>query len=402
MDYLESLRYILMSISHRKLRTFLTILAIVIGIVAILSMISLGRGIKEDINAQLQRFSPRNIFIVPGNIQIGNNRGINALTGKLYERDADVLARMPEIEKVSKLIGASATISFKGKEIKAMVSGVEIGVFLEVSPAFELEKGRYLRENEQNAVVLGYKIAKDTFDKPIEVGNTIFINGRPYVVVGIFKEQNTQVGGNPNNFILLDYNEVKQKFVTGKQKDEVMFLNVLVREGYDIEEVAARIEEMLRISHKLPKDTKDFTVFSPKVIQDQVNNIINLLNTFLGAIASISLIVGAIGISNTMFSAVLERTREIGILKAVGARESDIYLLFLLEGGIISLIGGVIAIIIAMLLSYVFDAFDVAYSIGLDLVIISLIFSFFTGVIASIIPARNAAKMSAVEALRYE
>ncbi|MEM3372735.1 MAG: ABC transporter permease [Candidatus Anstonellales archaeon] len=402
MELLESLRYILMNISHRKLRTFLTVLAIVIGIVAIVSMIALGRGIKEEINNQLQRFSPRNIFIIPGNVQVGNTRGINALTGKLYEKDANIISRLPEVEKVSKLVGATATVSYKGKEIKAMVSGVEIGIFLEVSPAFELEKGRYLRENEQNAVLLGYKIAKDTFDKPIDVGNTIYINGRPYTVVGIFKEQTTQVGGNPNNFILLDYNEVKNKFASARQKDEVMFLNVLVKEGYDVEQLAERIEELLRISHKLPKDTKDFTVFSPKIIQEQVNNILNLINAFLGAIASISLVVGAIGISNTMFSAVLERTREIGILKAIGAKESDIYLLFLLEGGIISAIGGIIGIVVSIILGQIFKSFNVAYSLGMDLMVISVVFSFLIGILASIIPARNAARLSAVEALRYE
>ncbi|MEM4368034.1 MAG: ABC transporter permease [Candidatus Anstonellales archaeon] len=402
MEFFESLTYIFMNISHRKLRTFLTVLAIVIGIVAIVSMIALGRGIKDKINNQLQRFSPRNIFIVPGNVQVGNTRGINALTGKLYEKDADVISRLTEVEKVSKLIGASTTVSYKGKEIKAMVSGVEIGIFLEVSPAFELEKGRYLRENEQNAVLLGYKIAKDTFDKPIDVGNTIYINGRPYTVVGIFKEQTTQVGGNPNNFILLDYNEVKNKFASARQKDEVMFLNVLVKEGYDVEQLAERIEELLRISHKLPKDTKDFTVFSPKIIQEQVNNILNLINAFLGAIASISLVVGAIGISNTMFSAVLERTREIGILKAIGAKESDIYLLFLLEGCIISAIGGIIGIVVSIILGQIFKSFNVAYSLGMDLMVISVVFSFLIGILASIIPARNAARLSAVEALRYE
>lgn len=274
--------------------------------------------------------------------------------------------------------------------------------FFEVSPAFELEAGRYITTSDTNSVLLGYKIAKEGFDKPIQINNKIYINGRPYIVVGIFKEQTSQVGGNPNNFVLLNYHEVRDKFGDSIPKDEILFMNVLVRDGFDVEEVASKVEDAIRLSHKLPRDKKDFTIFSPKVIADQVKTITDMISAFLGSIASISLLVGAIGISNTMFSAVLERTKEIGTLKAIGATDSDISNFFLLESAMLSLLGGILGLILAIIVGIIVTEFKVPYYTSPELFVGTFIFSIIIGIVAGIIPARNAAKLSAVEALRYE
>ncbi len=400
MNYHEVFRYIFSNLYYRKLRTALTILAIVIGIAAIVVMISLGQGIKKSIDESLQRFSPRTVFIVPGDVRIGSSA--TALSGKLYEKDVRALERIPEVEAVARLITSRASIEYKGTQINGVITGVDPDVFLVASPAFELEKGRFLKENDQNAVVLGYKIAKEGFDQPVELNSRIFINDKPYTVIGIFKEQPQSVGGNPNNFILLPYDEVKNKFKAFVEKDEVSFLNVVVREGYDVNEVARRMEEVLRISHKLPRDEKDFTVFSPELIQEQVNSITTIITAFLGSIAAVSILVGGINISNTMFSLVLERTREIGILKAIGAKNEDIAFMFLVESAVMSLIGGVFGLLISFFTGVILRYFSVPYYTSPELYVGALVFSFVIGIIAGYLPARRAANLSAVSALRYE
>ena len=402
MDLRESMKYVLGNIYHRKLRTFLTVLAIVIGIASIVVMISLGQGIKKSIDQDLQKFSPRTVFIIPGDIKLGHGRGSNSLSGKLYEKDVNALQRIPEIEKVTMMIMAKADLEYRSKELKASVYGMEMDKFKDFYPYLELESGRYVREGEKGAMMIGSSVAEDKFDKRVEPNSRILVNGKPYTVVGIFKESTSSMGGNPNDFIIMDYQDIRNEFKDSLPKDEVMFLYAMVREGFDVEEVAERMEYVIKQSHKLPRDRKDFTVFSPKVISDQVNQITDMITMFLGSIATISLIVGAIGITNTMFSSVLERTKEIGTLKALGATDDLIGYLFLVESSILSMIGGMAGVALAVLSGMLMGSFGVPYYTSPEVVAGTFVFSVIIGLAAGYFPAMNAARLNIVSSLRYE
>jgi putative ABC transport system permease protein len=179
-------------------------------------------------------------------------------------------------------------------------------------------------------------------------------------------------------------------------------MQIKVADGYDVVEVSDRIEEVLLRNHKVSEDEKDFSLLTAVSLNEQVNSIIEVVSVFLGAVAAISILVGMIGISNTMFMSVMERTKEVGVLKAIGASKKQIIYIFVIEAGILGLLGGIFGLFVALSFNFILGLFGITTAMGIELLLGSVVFAFIIGVIAGVVPAKNASQIPAIEALRYE
>ena len=384
----------LTSIRHRKLRAWLTIIGIVIGVAAIIALISLTLGLQASIEEQFKAFGSDKILISAQGFQ-----GPGSLSQGLTDKDVDTIKKVPNIDKVTSGITRTGEVNFKDETKFLLVYGIPsedaVDFYQDTNP---LESGRYLNKNELSSVLIGYKLAKDVFDSDIRIKNKITINNKEFRVAGIFKEVGNQ---QDDNIIVIPLESFREIFDTGRNID---FITAKVKSGSNIELTQERIEKSLEKT----RDDKNFQVLTPKQILDQINQILGILQFVLVGIAAISLIVGAVGITNSMYTSILERTKEIGIMKAIGAKNSDILSLFLIESGLVGLVGGFFGVILGTLLSYGISkyatqaGFRLIFSINLGLLAFGLFFAFIIGIISGVFPARQASKLKPVDALRYE
>ncbi|MFH2101414.1 MAG: ABC transporter permease [Candidatus Micrarchaeota archaeon] len=402
----------LTNIRHQKLRSWLTILGIVIGVAAIISLISISLGMQAQITAQTSSLGSNLITISPGSERAARMPGAGMMmggrppggSGKEEEgdeiitfREADILRTMPGVYKLDAQVQERMDISFMSENTSLTVIGTEPDSFADIIGS-ELEDGRYLSINDRYSAVVGYAVAHRVFQDDEDMLNKqIEIDGLAFRVVGILEESGGMGGSDSNIYIP----QKTAREIFGSD-DEVGQAIVYVREGHDVDEVAADLEEELLSLHNLENGEPDFSVTTAASVQSAVSSISDTLGLFLGGIASISLIVGGIGVLNTMFMSVLEQTKTIGVFKALGAKDRHIVALFLIEAGMLGLIGGALGIVLSLLASALLSSLDIPTLITFDLVALGLVFSVAVGIIAGVAPARNAARISPVEALKYE
>jgi len=405
MKFSEALNYSLKNISRRKLRSWLTIIGIIIGIITIVAIISISDGITDDIVSQLDAFGSNQMFIIPVNIDDASGFSSAGITtsGKLFERDADRVERIPGVISVTKINYGRASIEFKDKEIVTAVYGVEPEMFEQYAHYMKIEKGRIFKDNERRVVVLAADAATELFDKKkIDVGNYMYFDGEKYKVVGVLEKIGTSLSQTDDSAIYIPYEDGKNLFGNQLSKNEVSIIYVTIGEGENAEDIKYTIERAIAAYHKTTVDDKDFSVITVDFISEVVGGILGLLSTFLFIIAIIASVVGGIGISNTMFMSVAERTSEIGIMKSIGATGRDILQMFIIEAGIIGLIGGLIGLVLGVLVVEVIKGFGVPAIITPGLVVFAVLFSVGVGIVAGLIPAREAAKMDPIVALKKE
>jgi len=252
--------------------------------------------------------------------------------------------------------------------------------------------------------LIGSLYKENLFGKSVSIGNKLKINGREFKVKGILKSV-----GNPSDDqnIIMSYDIFKEFFNSSKRVDMIY---VQIQPGEDIKQVAEKVKKDLMKFRDVKEKTIDFTILTPEELLGTFSIILNIITAFLAGIASISLVVGAVGIANTMYTSVLERTKEIGTMKAIGARNSDILLIFIIESGLLGIIGGIIGVALGMISSGVIEMVA-NEALGTNLLQVSfspylimgcLIFSFVVGSLAGLLPARQASKLNPVDALRYE
>ncbi len=403
----DYIRFALNNIAHRRLRSWLTVTGIFLGIVAVVALISLSEGLQQVIQEQAAAVGSKRIAVSPGGAGLTARIGMsNVVSAKLGNSDLNVIKRVRGVDSAIGIVVATGKVRFKDKTKFISVFGVDTKPktqdFLKEINQFVVDHGRYLREGDTHKAQVGPKTG-DLFGRELGVGDKIKIDGKDFDVVGINKRT-----GNPLHDFKITIPIETAEEVFGKE-DDFFIIHVKVEKGYDPSDVAEKIREKLRKQRNVKRGKEDFSVETFESIISAFTSVLDIVQIVLIGIAAISLLVGGIGIMTTMYTSVVERIHQIGVMKAIGARNSSIMFIFLIEGGFLGMVGGIMGTLGGMGIGfsveyilknlYDFDMFH-AY-MGPELIISSLTFSFLWGCIWGGFPARKAAKMHPVEALRH-
>ena len=408
---------------HSKLRSWLTIIGIIIGIGSVVAIVSISQGAQKQMQDNLKTFKTDQITITAGNSRANNLFGgggggearTTTTTSSLTKSDPtlttrDVLAiqSVKNVKKVIEKVSGSEDIIYASKKSSARITAINSQDFSDITDN-TITTGRALNQADIYSVVVGQRTA-DSFDG-MEINRQMTINGKTFKIVGIIANENG---------LYIPLSSVVG-VITDKEKGVYDSLIAVAQDGNLVQNTTDDIQNKLMLSRGilLVKD-KDFSVSNMLSMQQTITSTLNALALFLGAIAAISLLVGGIGIANTMFTSVLEKTKEIGIMKAVGVRNSDVLMIYLLNAGLIGLVGGIGGIILGGAGSIAISSFAGIGSsatttgsrgfsnllsssyLSWQLVIGALLFSILIGMIAGVIPAYRASKLKPVDALRYE
>jgi len=393
--------YVFANLKNRQLRSWLTILGIIIGITAIVTLIAVAQGLDSAVKKELAAFGADSIMVTP---QVSLTGGAS-MSGSLDLNDVDVVKRTPGIDpsRVTTILAAQLTMGYKNTNVSTYISGVDTDTYAKaVGDLLPIGEGRMLKPGDTHVLVIGSAVAKDMFGEHIGLNTGIEIAGQKYRIIGIMKPSGIAMGGGYDSDIYIPLQNARDALGSSVGKKEITVIWARAQKGADTEVVADRVDQRLMMKRKVKENDKDYMIMTSQSIMDQIGAITSLLATFLGGVAAISLLVGGIGIANTMFMSVMERTREIGILKAIGARRGTILEIFVMEAGIIGLGGGLIGILLGVLISAGFGAVGVPSRVTVELCVFALLFSVGVGMIAGYFPAKQAASLQAVEALRYE
>jgi putative ABC transport system permease protein len=407
------------SFTQKKLRSWLTILGIVIGVAAVVSILSLSTGARQVITSQLGGLGADIVTVSPGFSRaqgfggggFGEGGGGTSQNANLTTRDLQAIKSVPGIKAVDGMISDRLDVSYLTQTATVSVEGVDPLAWREMTTS-SLESGRYLTPGDGNSVVLGYRIANTLFKEPVLLNSQITIEGKPFRVVGML-QQSGGFGGSDNNIIMPI--DAARTVVTSIPSNQFSSIQVQVADVNAVNDTTNAIESKLLIIRHVTESTKDFTVSSAQSIQQSISGVLGTLSLFLAGIAAISLLVGAIGIANTMFMSVMERTKQIGILKALGTTNFEIMQLFMMEAAIVGLIGGLLGVFAGFIVSGLIGELGVSViSVGgrggnmslsvitPELALLAVGFSVAIGVVAGLLPARRASKLQPTAALRYE
>lgn len=391
---LEYFRLAVNNITHRKVRSWLTIIGIIIGIASIIALISLSMGLQNSITAQFESFGSDKILVSAATFQ-----GPGSLSIGLTEKDVATLERLSEFDIVAPFIARPGSVEFKKESKFPVIFGMPAEDAQELFEATrDIEEGRFLRQGDKFDAVLGSRAAKKLFEKEIRINNRIEINGISFKVVGIYKEVGNQQDDNAISIPLESFQEI---FDTNGQID---FITARVKPGTDIPSIQKKVERIL----ERERGDENFQVVTPTQILEQISQVLGIVQLVLVGIAAISLVVGGIGIMNSMYTSVLERTRDIGVMKAIGAKDSDIMKIFLIESGLMGFVGGIFGVALGTLLSlaigkYATQAgFKLLVTVNPQLMLFGLFFAFIIGIMSGALPAYRASQLNPVEALRHE
>ncbi len=402
--FLEALQ----SLAANKMRSALTILGIVIGVAAVIAMVSIGRGAQNSITGSIEGIGTNLLFIFRGGDE--SVRNPQHLTLEDAEALSDPFAA-PSVAGVAPLLQGSGEVSY-GRE-STITTLVGVTPEYETVRNIKLTEGEFINQEHMlgraSVVILGADTAEALFDRREGVvGESIRIEGQPFRVIGVLAAQGGSTFGSQDDRVLVPLSTAQTRLIRRSGLNRVDLIIVQAANPEAVPSAVDEVSQILRTRHRTAIGADDFTILTQKDFLDTVKVITNVLTIFLGGIAAISLLVGGIGIMNIMLVSVTERTREIGLRKALGARKSDILMQFLTESSVLSLVGGVIGILlgwaIAMAVGQIAAANDTPIdpSIGLDVVLIATLFSTAVGLFFGLYPANRAANLEPVEALRYE
>ncbi|MCH7902832.1 ABC transporter permease [archaeon] len=400
----DSFKLSLNNILHRKLRAWLTLLGIIIGVAAVVSIISIGEGAQSNLTENLSDFGADIITISPGfnragffggsgrGRDFGDHSTTTTQVTELGKRDLTIIKGNPNILLVNEIVAGRGEFIFLAETVSVSIQGVNPVTWTETNNV-ELDSGRFLGVSDSGTIVIGDRIANDNFKQQLTIGRKVTIESKPFTVIGILKE------GSNDSTVFMPL--ITAWEITDVNRNVYTSIQAKVNDPEKIEEITGELEQQLRLSRKVTERNQDFTIRSSLAFQEQISEVLDTLTLFLGAIAAISLLVGAVGVANSMFTSVLEQTREIGIMKALGSTEREILELFVIESGLFGLIGGLIGVIIGTIVAFGISFFATTL-VTPQLMIFAILLSTIIGIISGIIPARAASKLKPVEALRYE
>ncbi len=410
MNLLMNLKEALQSLNANKLRSFLTILGIVIGVASVIALLSIGESAGASITGEIESIGTNVIYILSGNSfdEVTNPKDLTLL-------DAEALAntrRAPNIAYVAPVISGGSEVSYAGEGLESPILGI--------TPDYQfvqnltLSEGEFITqtqvEGRSAVVVLGPELAEKLLGRRSGIlGNTIRIGSYPFRIVGVTEAKGGSAFNNPDRNIYIPISTAQTRLPHGDSPNSVQYILVSVDKAEEADNAVQQITDVLRSTHRItPRSPNDFTILNQQDFLAVASSITNVLTIFLGGIGAISLLVGGIGIMNIMLVSVTERTREIGLRKALGARKKDILLQFLTESVLLSMFGGILGIGLGWMISFIVSRIAIQYGTPLAInvtpnsILLATLFSAAVGIFFGYYPANRAASLAPVEALRYE
>lgn len=402
------------SLGANKLRALLTLLGIVIGIAAVISLLSIGQGVQDSITDRIQSLGTNLLFVRPGGTMDSGISGAQGSAGSLTLEDAYALENSelaPAVKLVAPQLSTNGQVIAGGKNTFTQIAGV--------TPEYQLVRdfttsaGQFINsthiDRSSQVVVLGSSVAEDLFGFRTPVGQSVRIQGRQFVVIGVLESKGGGVFGSFDDLVVAPISTVYNRLSSSRttQGDvSVQSINVQAVDVESMDEAEEQVATVLRFRHRITGDD-DFTISSQQDTIETLEDTTNTFIVFLGTIAGISLLVGGIGIMNIMLVTVTERTREIGIRKAMGAKRRDIMLQFLSEASVLSLSGGALGLALGAFVAWFLDGQLIGgqpfrTSFSTDFAVLALVVGAGIGLFFGIYPAVRAARLHPIDALRYE
>jgi putative ABC transport system permease protein len=413
MKLLQNLIEALESLNANKLRSMLTVLGIVIGVAAVIAMLSIGRGATSAITSQIESIGTNLIYVSPGAIRQGGVTSAQGSAGTLTLDDANAVLSLPNIVAVAPETNGFAQIVYLGQNTNSRLVGT--------TPSYQtlrnlvMADGSFISDSNlatrSSVIVLGANVATDLFGSTAGmIGQSVRVNGQPYRVVGVMEAKGGTGFSSQDDQVIVPLTTAQTR-LTGASSfrgaNRINQINIQVDNAKNVNQAMTAVTELMRERHGTTADTDDFSVSSQQEALAAVTSVTNTLSIFLGGIAGISLLVGGIGIMNIMLTTVTERTHEIGLRKAVGARRRDIMTQFLVESVLLSSLGGIIGVAVGWAIARLIGQVQLSGStitpvVSIDSVLLATIFSMAVGLFFGIYPASRASRLQPVEALRYE
>jgi putative ABC transport system permease protein len=396
--------FALRNLKRKGIRSWLTLLGIFVGVMAVVALISLGNALQVAVTSQFGIAQTEIITVQASGVAFGPP-GSGAVT-PLDVSDVEAIRKLGSVERAVRRNIESGKLEYNDKVVFGSATNIPSGDdrdFIYEQIGNKVEVGRLLKEEDVGKVFLGYNFYVDKvgLDKPVIPGRTVTIDGKDFEVVGILAKQGSFIF---DNVVYINDKDMESLFSYG---DDVDAIAVQPKNKDEIDKVKEDIEKLLRKRRDVKVGEENFKVSTPEAALESVNSILGGVKIFIALVAGISIFIGAIGIVNTMTTSVLERKREIGIMKAIGARNSQIFLQFFVESGMLGLVGGAIGVLFGVTIGYLgtvginnLVGAEIKPAIDFALIFFSLLGSFLIGGIAGIVPAMHAAKQSPVEALR--
>ncbi len=395
------------SIKANRLRSLLTMLGIIIGVGAVIAMVSLGDGMKRKTTENFESQGMNILMVTPSSKRVRGVRGKGNTMRSLKLSDVDAIEKhIKGIDFVSPQVSSNYQAVYGNENVNTNVMGVK-PIHL-VKENLSVRNGFFITDEAMNdrsrVAVIGNTVATNLFHEEDPIGKQIRLNNQPFTIIGVLdKKGSSNRGEDQDDVIFIPFTTMRERLLG---IDFVHMINVSVSSGYSTTEVGQEIAALLHARHKIPENQNDdFEIMDMRALMEQFSEILNQMSLFVTAVAAISLLVGGIGIMNIMMVSVTERTREIGIRKALGATYLNIMIQFLIESMVLSGIGGLIGVafgcaIAQFAVNLMPDTLS-AY-ISATPIIVSVLFSMAVGLFFGIYPARKAAKLDPIEALRYE
>lgn len=402
--YKESFLMAWASLIANKMRSILTMLGIIIGVAAVIALVSIGNGVKQDIQNSISSLGSNLLMVMPGAPRTPGVRPSQGSMKSLKVSDYQAISKLDGVKAASPYTANSYVTIYQSKNWTTTVSGVSSN-FQDVNN-WTMAEGRFISsknvENRERVAVVGQTVVKNLFAGEDPVGKEIRVKNIPFRVIGVLNSKgNGTMGNDQDDVIFIPYTTAMER-VEGV--DYLRMIYVVANDDNGIDRLQSDIENLLSVRHSI-KDTNldDFNIQNMKSIMETMEQTTGTLTLFLGAVAAISLVVGGIGIMNIMLVSVTERTREIGIRKALGATYFVIVTQFLIEAVVISLMGGLIGIALGIGASKLIGlASGMSTVISVPTIVLSFAFSMAIGLVFGIYPARKAAKLNPIDALHYE